>query len=655
MTNTETSVTPELIEQSYIRTNLHDAKRWLGTTLSVGALMLSSSFLVANKAEADVVPSSEVTTTIDPETLASDTQTLVYETAEAWQNHQSANGLFIDPVANRSGGYGTSMIGQVMVETGFLNNNTGLLQSGINAELASGAVKKLGNNSNLLGDAGFDRFSLSSAYIWNQANLSTNPSWQSARDTIAGYLESNKADPISGSYAVHCYINPNCYNNLKLVTAYSDIELADTGIGESGQAVEAGSGHGVLSKQANKFLHKASRNIIRTRAAGLGSELEGAGLLSDPQGEPLAYHELSTMLLGHVIESLGSDNTPKYIETAFQRAAKAIIGIMAPNGDGAYIGRGQGQVWNVAAEADALSLAARFTSDPVWRDRFLTCASIAINRLETVYIPGQWGFPLVPRLKGASKINYSGVDPYADSIVYNGLAEWALSDAAVQLQAMGSDPIPAQDMNRSMVFTAPSQFATVRKGNLWWAIHAADASNDARYDFGLVAAEQDKNGEWSTALPYRPLTNTETSGGPELIYDGKTFVPKGSIVSAQPNGVVEVKGGWSSSPENKPTLYTGTTWRFSPTGDGVKMAFRAQRNGDYRFQVWYDNGSKVSRDGNGIHVIEPDGQELNYTFNRHVEIRPAGVYNSAYEANLKSFVITVNAKANEDISYVTSF
>jgi hypothetical protein len=608
-------------------------------------------------------PPSEIGSEPDsPGLLGDQANALVESTATAWAQHQTPDGRFLDPVSGQSGGYGTSMLGQAMVETGVATGNANLMHDGIQAELSAGEIKQLDSRGfELFGDGGFALVSQAGSYAWNEKNLSNNLDWQNARSTIAGYLTGNSKVAVNkSSSAQRCYVNPTCYDNLKLVTAYGEIEVMAAGFTDSSSS--SSTGHiAALNAEVHNFLMQAVHNT-NAKAHSLGStmEIKDAGILTDPPtGNPLAYDMLSAMMLGHSIEALGGPaRAPEGVEAAFQRTAQAIVGLMAPDGDVAYIGRGQGQVWNVAAAVDALSIAARNTIDPVWRGRYLAGATRGLNRLKTEFPPGDWGMPLVPRLAGDSNPNYSGVDPYANSTVYNGLAVWALGDAAVQLQM--TQPAPAESIGADSpgVFINPSQFATVRKGNLWWAIHIGDEAKDARHDFGLIAAQKLINGTWVPAIPYRPLTGSKTSGGPVLVSHGVRLVPIGRKITADAAGVVDIQGGWAATPGSKPKVDTNTEWIFKPAGnDGVNLSFRANGRGNrtYQFQTWYEQGSDVVVTDKGIEVREPNGRQESYTLNGPVTVTPGPIYHSAYDKNLGSSILTVHAKAGDKVNYTTRF
>lgn len=561
--------------------------------------------------------------------------------------HQLPDGDIVDPVLGRVGGYGESMLGQAMAESGVATNNQALISSGLAAEL---------NELTTPNGGGFEELNLAGAYIWNQKNLANSPSWQAARPTIAKYLADHPKTRTSDGAAA-CYANIHCWTNLKLVEAYANIELLDTGL-HGGSSTASLNHRPALSQNAKQLIEQAAQNTSHN-AKHLGSEhFNNAGILSDPTRNPLAYQELSTMMLGRVMDALGN-KTPRVVQQAFERNARALVGYMAPDGDGAYIGRGQGQVWNVAAAFDGLAIAARHSNNPVWRGRFLAGAARALQRLETTYKPGLWGMPLTPRLLDNPQPNYAGIDRYATTVGYNGLALWALQDAIQQLRSTKPAPIellPA-DANGTFIDPSHTEFAAVRRGDLWWAIHAADTHTDARYDFGLIAAEQKTpGGLWLPAMPYRPITGKKTSGGPVLIKGKEHLVPEGEHISATAGGKVVVEGGWSTEPNEKPTAQANTKWVFRPIGkDAVGLSFESERNKTYQFRVWYEAGSKVVQMAKGMKIYEPDGRRESYTLNLPTKISAGGLYHSAYDETLDSSTLTVHTGKKETINYVTTF
>lgn len=624
-----------------------------GLSKKLGVLLVSTSLAftgLAFKKSADYTASATTGQALEqvlPTALGNQADSLIDTTVAAWANHQLPAGNFADPVSDLESAYGVSMIGQAMVETGVASNNQALVADGLRA------IQSEVERPN---DGVFETFSLASAYAWDQANLDNLPQWQSMQGAFANYLAGRTTFNMYG--VASCASNESCYDNKKLVAAFADIELEADGVGLQSSA-DSTAHNPKLNKSIDNFLQQAVDNTSSDgKELGPSMQFNQAGILSDPTENPLAYDDLSAMILGHVIEALGPSNTPANVKNAFQRAARAIIGFMAPDGDVAYIGRGQGQVWNVAAAADALAIAANETTNPVWRGRDLAGVALELNRLQNVYTPGSWGMPLVPRLAGVNNPNYLGIDGYANSVEYNGLALWALQDAEQNLLNTSPAPLESIAADGSDVFIDPSQtrFATVRKGDLWWVIHAGDTNVDARYDFGLVAAEKDENGKWIPAMPYRPLTDSEASGGPVLVIGGKSLVPMGNKITAGADGTVKIKGGWANNAGNKPTVDTGTNWVFRPVDNGVALSFMSPRDRTYQFRVWYESGSTLRSTSRSLSVSEPDGRHEEYSLNLPITITLGSNAHSAYDENLQSSVITVHTtSADKEVSYITDF
>lgn len=634
----------------------------LGSIASVAVLAFSALSTdqpgSPERAQANGTPQTQAVTT--PGSLSQQADSLVAAAALAWSNKQLPDGRFVDPVLGPQSNYGAPMIGQAMVKTGQAIENPQLIAAGLTAE-----VKQIINQNGEYFSSGFESFGLTDAYEWNQTHLSENPDWQSAREPIVRYLNlRSKPAPVKHSKAGvdNCLTSDKCWSNLKLVGAFENLGIRSAGLGNNLVVKSASSNteKGMLTPELQSLYDQAGRNTSTNAARKGGMNFSEAGILSDPSSNPLAYNSLSAMLMGRTMEKLGPNNTSPVIKKTFFRSARALLGLMAPDGDSAYIGRGQGQVWTAAAAADSLAMAAQNSPDPTWRGRFLSGAARAIKRLETLHKPGAWGLPLVPRHSGMNTFNYQGVDSYANTVIYNGLALWALDHAAKVLKTIpetSMQPIPA-DVNGVFVDPTQTQFAAVTNPNasIWYAVHAGlTHAKDARYDFGTVAAQKrTSDGSWKMAMPPRPYTKQKTSAGPTIESQGKKLTPAGTI-TANKLGVVTVKGGWTANPNKPATLDLGTTWKFTPERDGVTMAFPSRNNRAYTFAVWHEKGAKVIQNSRGLQVTEQDGDVQKYTFNRPVKITTRNAKeSSAYNENMGKSSITVNGNGRQ-IKYKTSF
>jgi hypothetical protein len=583
-----------------------------------------------------------------PSDLSQALSALANSTAGQWAGHESASGALADPVLGPiAGSYGVAMTGQAIVVAGVAASNEVLIGDGIDALLSEVAHPDHG---------GFELLGVSEAYAFDQTALGGNPAWLLARPRIARFLRDHAAS-ISDLGA--CYTSPRCYTNLKLVSAVADLSLLRSGLHGSRRRALL-SDPTAVRKQAIAWLRMAVRNTGDDAYRTGGIAFAGAGILSDPTENPLAYHALSTLMLGKAILLLGS-RTPPAARSAFARTAEALVALMAPDGDDTYIGRGQAQVWTVAATIDALATAAELTTSQTWRGRYLSAIAVALERLEALYPTSGWGFPLVPRFAGqADPNNYRGIDHYANTVEYNGLALWALQDAAAQLE--NAQPAPPRTLpsltNGAFVDPSHAQFAAVTAGSLWFAIHAIDSNpGDGRYGFGLVAAELDTTSGWQPVLPARPLTRTRTIGGVAMSTDARTLYPIGRAISATASGKVTVSGGWSAGPGGS-MVDAGTVWIFRPTpaGDGVTLTFVAQPGRGYAFQVWYEPGAKLTTGNHGLTISEPDGSTQTCMLNAKVHLARGQSDSSAYAASLDSMIMTVApSTSRRTLIYTTIF
>lgn len=583
--------------------------------------------------------------TIYPNLLAGRASTLIDGTAEEWAAHELSDGQLIDPVLGATAeSYGQGMTGQAMVEVGASSpQRQALVEEGLQAELTEVSDPDGG---------GFELLSLSEDFSWDQQHLSGDPSWQAAEPQIAAFL-STHGELVSDAGV--CYTTSNCYDNLKLVAAVADLSLLHTGLTGSDPSALLARPQPLLSEALSK-LAAAAGNTGRDATHSGAVAFTGAGILSDPSQNPLAYHSLSTLMLGHAVLALGA-GAPRLLTAAFTRTARALIGLMAPDGDVAYIGRGQGQVWTVAATVDALSLAASMTGNTTWRGRFLAGAQLALRRLETLYPRSGWGLPVVPRLaRVTGAVNYLGIDSYANSVEYNGLTLWALRDAVATLSRISptpSQPLPSQTQG---TFLDPShtRFSTVTHGRLWFAVHATDSNlSDARYGFGLVSAELYNGSQWAPVLPVRPLTSQPQVGGIVIHLRGLTRYPIGESLTSTSSGLIHIDGRWSPAAGLKSPR---ASWLFAPTptGHGVLMSFTAPPGASFQFQVWFQDGSLVLIRHNGLHVREPDGVSQTYTLSAPVTVHSSPIAHSAYLEDLSSAIITLPASSHRrTITYTT--
>jgi hypothetical protein len=584
----------------------------------------------------------------DSSQMAAEANTLTLNTVTQWSQHQRTTGVFIPRLGvGGYSGYGLVMLAQSMISQGVSTSNSTLISDGIVAE--SYEVEHPDNG-------GFELLALSEAYSYDSEHLSADEAWLVLAPKMAVLLQSKTE--ISANSA--CYHESKCYENLKLVSAIGELSLLETGLTSEVA--------GTLLSEPAKIDKWIMQLLNVTVPANTGADANGsasafsfkdAGIISDPKRNPLAYESLSTDMIGHAIQMLGA-KAPKSLISAFFRASKALVGLMAPNGDIAYIGRGQGQVWNVATTVDALATAAAYTSDPQWKGRFLDASKRALARLESVYPDSGWGLALVPRQVSTQLDDSSGIDGYANVIEYNGLALWALGHAA---QTLASIPVTellpiSADMDGYFLDPSHTGFAAVRHENLWYAIHWGSTDGDSRYDFGVDAVQKmQPDGSFKEVLPYRPMTTNErTSAGPSLASGSGELVAVGKSISVSGDKVV-VKGGWAAGSGSKLTHDPGTIWTFAPVENGVAMSFHALAHRAYQFQVFYQTGSTYQVNGNQVTITDVDGEKQFYSFNVPTKITTEIVskYHSAYEENISSLRLTASTTHAQTLVYTEQF
>jgi hypothetical protein len=583
-------------------------------------------------------------TTLEPAALAAELTSVANGIATQWTAHELPSGALVDPVLGPlKGDYGDAMTGQAMVVAGLGENEPDLVARGIQAELADAAHPD---------DGGFELLALSGAYSVNQRALAQDPTWLAARPRIARFLRRHKA---AVSDLGLCYTNPHCYTNLKLVAAVAEISLLQTGL-RSGEKDALLRNRHALHTRAFGLLAMAAANAGDDAYRLGGDGFSASGILSDPNENPLAYHALSTAMLGRAILLL-SAHTPAAIGRAFARTAKALVGLLAPDASGTYIGRGQAQVWTIGVTIDALAIAAELTSDPIWRGRYLTGLALSLERLESLYPSRGWGLPLVPRFAGETDPrDYAGIDPYANTVEYNGLVLWALDDAASALAHVQDAPAQALPSTTDGVFVDPShaQFAAATHGSLWFAVHALDSNlGDPRYGFGLIAAELDGPNGWQSVLPAPPFTRRHVIGSIALRSQNAPLYPIGRRITATPGGVVTVKGGWQRSVGAK-LVHRGTTWTFTPSAAGVRLTTAAPAGSSFELQVWYLAGAQLTVSPHDITVTEPNGTTQSYAANTRLHILHGVAASSAYAASLRSLVLLAKPRTGS-LVYTTTF
>lgn len=555
------------------------------------------------------------------------------EVVRRWASIQGADGRFPDPIYGSGGDYGTAMLGYAMLRRGAQEGDKGLIRGGLDALLAQ--VDKPAGGA-------FELLVLARAYRWANGALPSNalaaPFWQKSGPKLAADLSAR--GPIASQTAsATCYADARCYNNLKLVSSLASLELIGTGLSPASSTAllaDVGLRGRVLHRLSSRVPKETGSDVTRVGEA----PVSGAGVLSDPPRNPLAYHALSTMMLGEVLDELG-DAAPVTALQAYGRAARALLVLAAPDGDVTWFGRGQGQVWVPAITAAAAAGAAERTTSSVLRGRFLALAEASLTRLRSVYGVGSRGLPLVPGAVDASVLGARAVDPYATTRGYNGLAVYALDRAAATLKRVGGTAtrVPSE---RTGVVRSPAQagLAAITRGGLWVGIAAKSrAPEDARYASGVLAMQQrDATGTWKPVVPGRPY-NPQRVGTLAIKVGGRTLVASGSVAQPGPSAVT-VRGGWAEPGAPKSLVDNGTSWRWAlEDQQTLSVTFRARATRQLVLNGLLGDGATFHKVPFGFVVTNVDGSAVEYRLGvagRRLPLarstRPAGA--SAYDASV---------------------
>ena len=560
-------------------------------------------------------------TAVSADETIDEIESVIGKIVRPWPDEQASNGLFRDPTTGRARpGFGPPMLGQALMREGKRTGDRRYIDSGLRV-VTTTARRKKGLVENPL-----TLLAVASAYNWAKRNLADDPAFRGSRRAWEAYLaEWSKAEV--GKEAQQCFADPRCFNNYKLIEAVAVLELLRTGVEPANPQTQLANPRdgrsraiAALSQAAPKAAGKGARTL------GADPSLKGIGILADEPTYPLAYHPLSVMMLGRGIELLGDDAPPAALAT-FRRTMEALNAFAGPDGDVAYVGRAQQEIWALGAAVYAGELCGRLfaRSQPDTAGRCRTLAARTLNRISEVHGFGAVGVNVVPRFKGQQKIDRRGLDRYARFLSYNGMTALFLEYAEDQLatsRGVEGRPLPL-DKGGAFVDPERTRFAAVRKGDTWLAVHAVGPVRvkDVRYDFGLSALKlKGDDGRWRDVLRPRPNAPPDqaTDGmGPTLLQGEQVGVPWGESVRADPKrGEIVVRGGWRA-PRQGPWLRRGVTFRFRALEDGVRISFPARAGDRFLFRDFVHSkgvsgeGARELRSRDSVSLLprKPDRRE----------------------------------------------
>jgi hypothetical protein len=523
------------------------------------ALWLALAALAPGAAAAAPPRAPATSTTVQEETTA-----LLSEIAKDWARMQQADGVFPNPFAADAVAhppFSPPPLTYGLLRQGARDRDAAVLHAAHRALPLSVSAKNAST---------FDM--VAAAYAYRAPGLPRD-----LRDWLADYM-SRYGIPHNGQ---GCFVRPGCWHNLVLVDALAVLAITNNGIA-SPRPEDRMYDTATVRAAAADVVNRRIPALVdhRLRASGPFGQMRGT-LLSDPNRNQLAYHALCTFMLGQAVRELGPDASAAAVQV-LRETLDSLAVLVAPDGDMSYMGRGQAQVWVPALTAGAMMEGARLlaVTDPTRAGRYLAVAQRAVERLRTRHLYAS-GLQLVPG--AATRATTNGIDDYANTVAYNGLAMFGLAvaaDAGAELPPLAAGTMPA-DRALAVTDSARSGMGVVADGQTWMAVHRhTPKGSDMRYDFGLLALKRRGLGGWHDVLAPRPLTKPRgrhpRSAGPNLVVRGRPIIPHGVRLRST-DGRLTARGGWRRS--GRWVRRATFAWTLRRNG-GARLTVRGLHAGD---------------------------------------------------------------------------
>ena len=428
---------------------------------------------------------------------------------------------------------------------------------------------------------------------------------------------------------------PPCYGNLRLVDALAVIGITGNGVRAADPAARLAN-PGVARAYAVAVVNRWIGRVVdhRTRVR-IGRRRMRGSLLSDPRLNTTAYHALSAFMLSEAVAQLGP-NASRSARRARRETLDTLAALVAPDGDMSYLGRGQGQTWVPALVAGAMANGARKVArrDPERAARYLAVARRAVHRLAALHASRE-GFRLVP----GERTSAEGIDGYAHTVAYNGLALFGLTVALDALARIPDVPIARRlpaERRLAVEDAGMSGLGVVSDGRVWLAVHKKpSAVNDLRYDFGALALKRRTARGWVDLLAPRPLAPTAgNSAGPALLHHGLPVLPRGYDVEVRRRRVKVSGGGYLLGAR----WLRGARFRWKLTRRGARMRVDGAHRGDrFRMLAYTPAGSGRW----GPRTLRAAGAR--WHFDRRIRVRRLSGYHSAPVEQLDALEVRLTA------------
>jgi hypothetical protein len=545
---------------------------------------------------------------------------LVDRTTAQWAGMMSPAGDFLNPfpadLARGHGSFVPPMLAYAVNSAGERNGDPALVRA---------AERAWPRSVDPVRASAFDM--VGAAYAYRMPSLSDE-----RRAQLWSYM-SRYGIPLNG---YRCLIVPTCYGNLRLVDALAVLAITGNGVISSDPAARLGNpaaARAAAKRVVNRRIGQIVDHGVRAR---IGRGKIRGSVLSDPSMNTVAYHALSTFMLSEAIKQLGPAAS-RSARRVSRETMHTLALLVAPDGDASYLGRGQGQTWVPALVAAAMANGARAVAarNPQRAGGYLAVAQSAVQRLEFLHASPH-GLQLVPG--AATRATTDGIDGYAHTVAYNGLALFGLTVALDSLARIPNVPIGLMPAGQRMALEDPvaSGLGVVSSRNVWLAVHRKPTTvGDVRFDFGALALKRRTPTGWVDMLAPRPLAPVAlNSAGPALMRRGVPILPRGYDIDAGRKKIAirdagyRIGGRWLRHPNFR--------WRL--TRAGARMTVGGLKRGDeLRMLAYTQAGTGVA----GPRTLSAYGAL--WTFNRPIRVYRLPGYHSGPVEQLDALEVRLTA------------
>lgn len=507
--------------------------------------------------------------------------------AERWTALQDADGSFPESVRPRAhwGGYAEPALGHGLILAGLRAGRADWVQAGARAQrwFVEHAADRRSVFANALLAAGYNL--LRQRAPRTPAFAAGRASWERYLRAVTLMYLSKPTDALANKY---------------LVETVAVLELARTGLTSTRPGAVLNDIGAARRKALDMLGRRVPLRVDQLRGVAAGHRTSA---LSDPGGQPLAYHTLTAGFLARAIE-LAGPHAPAAARRALTVAVRTTWALQSPDGDLSYIGRSQGQSWALALAAYAARSATSQACTALERELQAT-GQRALGRLRELHAVGADGLAIIPSAFGPATL--AALDDYAGQVVYNGLTLTGLEWAASAPRRCRAGRLLADRPGADAVLPfGASTFAVARSGPVWMAVkRAASEPGDSRYAYGLRTLKlRDGQGRWRDLLPATPrhAGRPVSSLGPSLLLaDGRIAAPHGTSMRVSANGEIRVKTRFVTA--GGTVVRSGVVVRFTPTAQGAKVLVPTQPGDRVVFSALTEGQPHIGAHGvDGLHA-----------------------------------------------------